>query len=170
MRFRPAEAGDAEALRDLERAANLVALAHVFPPGEHPFPDDAVLARWRDTLAEPSVIVEVVDRAASPDASPDGGPAGRLDCFVARDTTTLRHLAVHPDRWGTGLGRAAVARAVAGIRAGGQQPLLWCLAENHRARRFYEHLGWAPTGATQRALWPPHPTELQYVLPDSERG
>ena len=44
--FRPAREDEAGALRDLERAANLVALGHVFPPDRFPFPDDAVLARW----------------------------------------------------------------------------------------------------------------------------
>ena len=52
MTWRPATADDAAALRDLEREANLVGLAHVF--GELPFPDDGVLARWRETLADPA--------------------------------------------------------------------------------------------------------------------
>ena len=100
---------DAEALRDLERAANLVALAHVFPPDEFPYPDQAVADRWRATLADPTVRVDVVD-----------GPHG-LRVFAAYDATTLRHLAVHPDDWGTGLARAAVARATAAIAAGGSR-------------------------------------------------
>ena len=45
--FRPATDGDAVALRDLEKAANLIALAHVFPPETHPYPDAGVLDRWR---------------------------------------------------------------------------------------------------------------------------
>lgn len=154
----PALPVDAAALTVLERVANLAALGHVFPPAEYPFPTEGVLDRWQRVLADPDVRVEV-----------ERGPS-RLDCFVAYDATTIRHLAVHPDRWGSGLARAAVDRAVAAIRAGGEQPRLWCLTENRRARGFYEHLGWTPTGATQLAEWPPYPVEMEYVLGDSSHG
>ncbi len=50
--WRRAGADDAGLLADLERDANLVALAHVFPPDVHPFPYDGVLARWRALLAD----------------------------------------------------------------------------------------------------------------------
>jgi GNAT superfamily N-acetyltransferase len=151
--FRPAGVDDAVALRDLERVANLAALAHVFPPDRHPFPDADVLARWALVLEDPDVRVEVVDGAAG------------LDCLVAWDAASLRHLAVRPDAWGHGLARAAVARAVAGIAAGGAaEAVLWCLADNHRARGLYEHLGWRTTGRVQAAAWPPYPVELEYAV------
>lgn len=143
--WRRAGADDAGLLADLERDANLVALAHVFPPDAHPFPHDGVLARWRAVLADPEVVVEVLD-------GPDG-----LGAFVAHDATVLRHLAVRPVRWGQGLAGEAVARAVA---AGADR--LWCLADNHRARGLYDHLGWRPTGLTRAAEWPPYPIEIEY--------
>lgn len=154
MTFRPARTDDAAALRDLEREANLVALGHVFPPGDFPFPDDDVLARWQRVLGEPGVVVEVVE----------GLDAPGLDCFVAHDSAVLRHLAVHPRRWGGGLARVAVARAVAAIRAGGGEPRLWCLAANERALGLYGHLGWEPTGVEQRSEWTPYPVERELVL------
>ena len=48
---------------------------------------------------------------------------------------------------------------------------LWCLEENHRARRLYEYLGWRATRDRQSAPWPPHPTEMRYtrLIPQSER-
>lgn len=152
--FRRATAADAVALLELERAAGLAALGHVFPPERYPYPADDVLARWHLVLLDPDVVVEVID-----------GEAG-LRCAVAHDGQgTLRHLAVAPGEWGRGLGRLAIARAVATIRAGGcATPRLWCLVDNHRARRLYEHLGWQPTGAEQPAPWPPHPTEMEYEL------
>lgn len=154
MTWRAAGPDDAVGLRDLEREANLVGLAHVFPAADFPFPDDEVLARWRRVLTEPGVRVEVSD-------GPDGpGP----DCFVAHDATTLRHLAVHPRRWGSGLARAAVTRAAEAIRAGGREPRLWCLAANHRALGLYLHLGWEPSGVEQRSEWTPYPVELELVL------
>lgn len=152
MTFRLAGPDDAAALRDLEEAANLVALAHVFPAADFPFPSRAVLDRWRAVLAEPAVTVEVVDGAEA------------LVCFVAYDAAVLRHLAVHPDHWGSGLARVAVDRAVAAIRAGGNLPSLWCLAENQRAMGCYLHLGWGPTGRERDAEWPPYPVECELVL------
>ena len=137
---------DAVALRDLERAANLMGLAHVF--GDLPFPDEGVLARWHQTLAEPMVTVLMTDVA-----------------FTSWDADgRLRHLAVHPDHWGAGLAREGVSLAVAGIRSAGRTPVLWVLAANHRARGLYEHLGWQPTGREQPAEWPPYPTELELTL------
>lgn len=146
VHWRLATDDDAVALRDLERASSSAGLAHVF--GDLPYPEDDVLARWVLVLADPEVTVEVVEDV-------DG-----LVVFTAYDMDSLRHLGVRPDRWGTGLGRAGVARAVA---AGAMA--LWVLAENHRARGLYDSLGWAPTGVTQECPWPPYPTELQYAAP-----
>lgn len=153
-RWRRAGAADAAALMLAERATNLVALAHVFPPDRYPYPDADVLARWTLVLDDPGVTVEVVD-----------GPTGVI-AFAAWDVRTVRHLGVHPDHWGSGLARAGVERAVAAIRGGGETPYLKCLVDNHRARGLYEHLGWVPTGECGEAEFPPHPTEMGYLLPE----
>ncbi|WP_309650041.1 GNAT family N-acetyltransferase [Nocardioides sp.] len=157
MTFRPARVDDAAALRDLEREANLVGLAHVFPAADFPFPDDDVMVRWQHVLAEPGVVVDVVD-------GPGGAGGQGLDAFVAHDARTLRHLAVHPRRWGTGLARVAVERAASAITDGGQQPRLWCLAANERALGLYLHLGWEPTGVERCSEWTPYPVERELVL------
>ena len=86
------------------------------------------------------------------------------------DTGRLRHLAVHPDHWGTGLAREGVGLAVEDIRAAGRTPVLWVLVANHRARGLYEHLGWEPTGREQPAEWPPYPVEIELRLPESTHG
>ena len=57
--------------------------------------------------------------------------------FVAHDGMTLRHLAVHPDRWGRGW-RGSRSSGGPGRRGGTR---LWCLVDNHRARAVYDHLG-----------------------------
>jgi len=152
---RPATAADATALAALERDANLLALADVFPADEHPFPTGGVEDRWRRVLADPAVTVEVVD-----------GSEGDLLAFVAYDEQVLRHLAVHPSRWRHGWGRALVERAVARM---GPRPRLWCLVENAGARALYEQLGWAPTGREQPAEWPPYPAEIEYVRNEPDR-
>jgi len=140
--FRSATASDADALAALERDTNLAALAHVFPGV--PYPTDEVRERWLRLIADPDVSVEVV------------GAAGRLDVYLAWDEERLRHLGVRPEQWGRGLARAAVERAH-GVRR------LWVLRDNTRARGFYEHLGWSPTGAEQDAEWPPYPVEVEYA-------
>lgn len=140
--FRPAVAADADALMELERDTNLVALAHVFPGVL--YPEDDVRRRWQSLIDDPDVRVEV------------SAPDDRLDVYLAWDDERLRHLGVRPELWGRGLARQAVERAH-GVRR------LWVLAANERARGFYEHLGWAPTGREQPAEWPPHPTELEYA-------
>ncbi len=151
--FREATPADAPALRQLEREANLAGLGHVFPPERYPFPDDDVLARWALVLDEPGVDVLVRDSAP-----------GQVDVLAAYDDRSLRHLAVHPDLWGTGLASTAVdtvLRAMA--RRGTTVAELWCLEENRRARRLYEHLGWRPAEDRRPAPWPPHPTEMRYT-------
>ncbi|WP_331526927.1 GNAT family N-acetyltransferase [Nocardioides sp.] len=139
--FRPATAADADALTELERDTNLIALGHVF--AGIPFPYDEVRDRWLRLLADPDVRVEVA-----------GLPA-RLDVYLAWDAERLRHLGVRPELWGCGLARRAVERADGVCR-------LWVLRDNQRARGLYEHLGWAPTGLEQEAEWPPYPVELEY--------
>ena len=142
--WRRATADECVALRDLERAASRVGLAHVF--GDLPYPDDDVLARWVLLLDDPEVVVEVVE---------DGEG---LVALAAHDGHSLRHLAVRPDRWGTGLGREVFHRAEA---AGARR--LWVLELNTHARALYESLGWAPSGDRQECPWPPYPTELEYA-------
>ena len=80
--------------------------------------------------------------------------------LAAHDGESLRHLAVRPDHWGTGLGGEGFHRAEA---AGARR--LWVLELNTRARAVYESLGWTPSGASQDCPWPPYPTELEYVAP-----
>jgi RimJ/RimL family protein N-acetyltransferase len=152
--LREATVEDLTALLDLEREANLAALGHVFPPERYPFPDDDVLARWALVLAEPGVRVLVRDA--------DQG----IDLFAAYDDHSLRHLAVRPDRWGTGLASEAIEIVLDAMDARGTTVAeLWCLEENHRARRLYEHLGWLATPDRREAPWPPHPTEMRYTRP-----
>lgn len=155
--FRLASTADTEALVELERDANLVALAHVFPPDEFAYPADDVRRRWIEVLADPTITVAVAE-----------GPDGRLDAFVAFDAGRgagfVRHLAVHPDRWGAGLARRAMQYAVDRMDA----PRLWCLVENHRALGLYEHLGWRPTGRAQHAEFPPHPEEIELAWARSD--
>jgi GNAT superfamily N-acetyltransferase len=147
---RAARPQDADVLLEIEREANLVALAQVFPPETYPYPSADVLERWRRTLADPEVEVRLFAEAGRPE---------RQVAFVAFDATTLRHLAVRPEAWGRGVARLAVEFATDRM----QSPRLWVLTANTRARGLYEHLGWRPTGRTRAAEFPPYPDELELV-------
>ncbi|MEM9518243.1 MAG: GNAT family N-acetyltransferase [Actinomycetota bacterium] len=60
-------------------------------------------------------------------------------------------LYVHPTAWGAGVGYALLAECEAElVRRGFESGLLWVLADNERARRFYERQGWTADGGEQR--------------------
>ncbi len=51
--------------------------------------------------------------------------------------------------WSQGVGKALMGAAMAELRdLGVREAVLWVLAENRRARGFYEGLGWRPDGRT----------------------
>ncbi len=83
-----------------------------------------------------------------------GEPTGQVFAFY-----------VHPDRWGTGVGRLLHEAALLTlVDAGHRRVVLWVLDTNERARRCYEHLGWWPDGATQvEALGGVQVSVLRYV-------
>lgn len=61
----------------------------------------------------------------------------------------LYALYVTPARWSTGTGRALMGSALAALNeAGYPRVVLWVLADNARARRFYERAGFAHDGVT----------------------
>ena len=59
---------------------------------------------------------------------------------------------VRPDSWSAGVGHALMTAALADLGAG--PVVLWVLAVNDRARRFYELAGFVPDGAEKLAEMP----------------
>jgi len=54
---------------------------------------------------------------------------------------------VHPQHWGHGAGRSLLQASERRLReAGFSAAILWVVAGNVRARRFYELAGWRPSG------------------------
>jgi diamine N-acetyltransferase len=133
------ESEDAERHFEVQRAASLAALRHIY--GDEPFPDDAVREQWR--CFQGTVLV----------AERGGDVVG----VAGIDGDRLVGFYVLPGWWGTGvadeLHDAAVER---GART------LWCLEENHRARRFYEKRGWRLNGETRVVPFPPRPLDVGY--------
>lgn len=152
--LRPATTADLEGLVDLQREAAVVGLAGVFPQDEYPFPRDEVLARWRAEVVDPQIRAYVaVD------------DAGRLSGFAAIRGTELLHFGTRLDTWGTGLAQTfhdEVLAEMAAAQPGEREAWLRVFEGNARGRRFYERLGWRPTGSRTHTSFPPHPVLLEY--------
>lgn len=147
--IRRATGGDLVRLFDIEKQAATAALAHIFGQ-DIPFPDDDVLARWRLVLDEPAMTV-LVDVEI-------GDAVG----YAAFADGWLHHLAVLPDWWGTGRARTLHDAALAGLGAqGAATTYLWVLADNYRARAFYQRQRWVDTAVREAEVFAPYPVKLK---------
>ena len=152
--IRRAGRGEAETLLRIQRGAAVEAFAHVFPPEQFPFPDDAVRASWETVLADAGVEVYLAER--------DGEPAGS----VSVGDGLLRTLYVLPAHQGRGVGSTLHDHGLERRRALGEdEARLWTLEENDAARRFYERRGWRLNGETRVVEFPPHPLDVGYSRP-----
>ena len=143
---------DADALLDLERRTNTVALAHVFDPARHAFPSGDVRLRWERLLEDPDADVVVADGS------------GRVDGVVAVGGGRVGHLLVDPGLWGTGLSSTLLDAGLERLRRTGvRRAELTCLVDNARARAFYAKQGFAEARSDGRAPWPPYPRQLLLV-------
>lgn len=65
---------------------------------------------------------------------------------------------LHPDVWDQGYGWALMEHSVAALREHGfDRAVLWVLAGNERARRFYETAAWLADGGERMVDWQGHP-------------
>jgi GNAT superfamily N-acetyltransferase len=153
IEIRPAHTGDAEALAEIQRAASLAALAHIFPPERYPFPTDDVRERWREAVADPGARVVVAEES------------GALVGLAGVHADWLDGLYVVPDRWGMGVARSLHDHALSLVEGlGSSMCRLWVLEHNARARRFYERLGWYENGDTRVVPFPPNPIDVGYSI------
>ena len=138
---------------DVQQPAAVAGLSDVFPQDEHPFPRDVVGSRWASELDDPATSCYVIEQ--------DGHVAG----FAAVRGDEVLHFGVALERWGSGLATVAHDELVAVLRERGvTEPWLRVYAANGRGRRFWEKLGWRPTGETSRGTMPPHAELLTYSL------
>jgi GNAT superfamily N-acetyltransferase len=81
-----------------------------------------------------------------------------------RDVGELMALYVDPDAWGTGVGRALIARVRDELcRRAFKTAVLWVLDGNTRAERFYERDGWTRGDDRRRQrVWGIHVDEVAY--------
>jgi len=145
---------DLPASIDLQQAGAVSGMAAVFPQDRYPFPREAMLARWREELADPLIDIYVaVD------------DVGALIGFAAISGSELVHFGTAIRTWGHGMAGELLGVIVPRLRMTGAEPTLRVFADNRRARRFYEKHGWRPTGVTSVSGFEPHPILLEYALP-----
>ena len=104
--------------------------------------------RWSKVLRG-EVVLEGVGRSIDYVIEVEGAVRGFASLGDDRDAPSetsgeLWVLYIDPEHWDSGLGGALMEVVVAEFaRAGRATAHLWVLADNHRARRFYEKWGWS---------------------------
>ncbi len=138
--IRTGEPEDAEAVARVHVETWQAAYAHALPR-------DRLLSLSVERRAEswrrfPPFVAEV-----------DGEIVGFVSVGAGRDEGTdgeLYAIYVHPDHWGTGVGRALIEFGEERLRElGHEEALLWVLEDNPRARGVYEAAGWSTEGTTR---------------------
>lgn len=139
---------DATALAEVKRRSWQAAYRGLLPDDYlddlplHPPPD-----AWREAVraGRPPLVAErdgrIVGVAAVGAAPDDDLPEGTGALFL---------IYAEEEVWGTGVGHALHEAAVARLReAGHELAVLWVLAGNNRAARFYERHGWEADGTVK---------------------
>jgi ribosomal protein S18 acetylase RimI-like enzyme len=143
MEIRRALPGDAAAIADVHVRTWQAAYEHVFGAERLAALDIAQREqRWRRALEagdQAGFVAEqdgIVVGWATVGPGHEDEPAGELyGIYVA------------PEAWGAGAGPALLRAAVDELRGQGHdEAVLWVLADNPRARRFYEREGWTADG------------------------
>jgi GNAT superfamily N-acetyltransferase len=110
-------------------------------------------ATWRRLLADESAHrdgrqVDVAVAGGSVVGFVAAGPSRESDRSALSGEVYAVY--VHPDHWSAGIGRALLDTAIAHLRTLGMpEAHLWVLADNARARRFYELAGWSWDGRSR---------------------
>lgn len=154
--IRPAIHADAPAIAALWHAANRARHdALGLPVGPFAGADPAAgRRRVIECLADPRCCVVLAEDRGDPVAMAIAVPGLARDGASSEVIPGLAHVtmvAVHPDRWGQGLGSAVLEAVLAGARERGfTRAQLWTHETNLRAQRLYLRLGWTASGRTTR--------------------
>ena len=152
---RPARPEDAEAIAHVQVETWRAAYAHAIPPETLARADPAERAEmWRQWLTGGSAtFVGEVDGEVR-------GFVGVGESRAEPGVGELYAIYVLPNAWGTGLATRLIERGEEDLRARGfTLAMLDVLADNPRARRFYERQGWVST-ETFESTFLAHEVEL----------
>ena len=146
MEIRPARVEDAPGIAEVHVASWRWAYANLLP--QEVLDGLRVEDReriWQDVVPRGGVVVaeeagRIVGFASVGPVEDGAGP---------EETSELFAIYVAPDVAGTGLGRSLLDRATETMQmSGSRRAVLWVLADNARARRFYDAAGWELNGTT----------------------
>jgi ribosomal protein S18 acetylase RimI-like enzyme len=106
---------------------------------------------WRQIPQDPGPAATLVAEDES------DGVVGFIRVSPSRDPDTVAELVgevqalyLLPEHWGHGVGQLLMEAGLRRLAEGGyREILLWVLATNDRARRFYEAGGWRADGSTK---------------------
>jgi GNAT superfamily N-acetyltransferase len=163
MQLRPAEPGDATAVARVHVRSWQVAYRTLLPDDylDQLRPEDRAKTYDFANLdpLKPRTIV----------AAEEGLILGFATTMPSRDADLPDHgelcaLYVDPDKWGKGIGIALIAAARANLLAlGYRKALLWVLAGNVRAERFYRIDQWVADGRRRTdSVWGVMVNEVRY--------
>jgi GNAT superfamily N-acetyltransferase len=161
VELRTAEEVDCAGVGALHFRSRAAAYAHLLPPAALAAGSAAAYGEW---WAERRRWERGTHRLTVAVA---GGALAGFTYLGPGDTAGVAELcAIHvdPDRVGGGIGRLLMADAVAQLAAYGSRAVLWVLAGNGRARRFYQRGGWRFDGTTRDEPMGGEPThQLRYA-------
>lgn len=147
-------AQDVPLVLDVQEPGAVRGLADVFPQDLYPFPRQELSQRWLQEIETPGVDCSVVVLDST------------IVGFAAVRGDELLHFGIAVDHWGSGLAQWAHDAVLDRMgESGVQRAWLTVFTENWRGRRFYERLGWRPTGERTRSSYPPHAELLRYERP-----
>lgn len=149
MQVRPTEAGDAQAVADIQVSSWRAAYKGIIPA-----PHLAAMTGSERAARYAALVRTLPDRSGHWVACAEEGPVGFVEVGPSRDEGAdtravgeVFALYVEPRHWGDGAGRALMATALDFLaRCGFAEVSLWVLADNKRARRFYEAAGFVADG------------------------
>jgi GNAT superfamily N-acetyltransferase len=162
--LRPVEDADLFAVGAMHHRSRAAAYADLLPPETFAARGPEALGAWWEERWKWER-----DTHRMTVAEADGELAGFTYAGPSETPGAAELYAIHVDPWrvGTGIGRLLMINALkqlAEFDAG--RAVLWVLADNPVARRFYEKGGWTPDGETRVAPINDHPLEqLRYTRP-----
>jgi ribosomal protein S18 acetylase RimI-like enzyme len=126
-----------------ERTVASVSWSQPSPAGGRPAQAPPAARAFSPAAAAPSPAAA----GAAPSPAPAAGPL--TPAGQAGGVGELYALYVSPAWWSAGVGRALMSSVLAALEAERyRRVVLWVLADNARARRFYDRAGFAPDGGT----------------------